>query len=297
MNGWLILLAGAITGAGVALLIGALVPVHPDLHAALARLDPRAVEVDPPEPSGHPRLDRVRDRVLPPLVQALGVRRFAADLHVVAQTPQALAVRKVAYALAGFAVPVLGAAGLGVAGVVLPGVVPAAAAVVLAGVLFFVPDVDLHRRAGAAREDLRRAASVYLELVALERAADAGTNEALDRAASIGTSPEFAAIRDALVRAHLAGQPPWQGLADLGDANGVPEFGDLADITRTAGESGAAIYVSLRARASSLRTQLLTAATAKANAASEHMVVPVALLGLTFMVLLAYPAFSRILSG
>ncbi|HEY8722151.1 type II secretion system F family protein [Pengzhenrongella sp.] len=298
MNGWLILLAGAMTGVGVALLVGTLVPTHPDLHAAMARLDPRAVEVDAFDPSGrHPRLDRVRRRVLPPLVEALGLRRFAADLHVVAQTAEDLAVRKVAYALAGLAAPVLLAVVLGATGVVLPGVVPALLGVVLAGLLFFVPDADLHRRASTAREDLRRAASVYLELVALERAADAGTNEALDRAANIGTSREFVQIRDALFSAHLAGQPPWQGLADLGAANGVPEFGDLADITRTAGESGAAIYASLRARASSLRTQLLTAATAKANAASEHMVVPVAMLGLTFMVLLAYPAFARILYG
>ena len=36
-------------------------------------------------------------------------------------------------------------------------------------------------------------------------------------------------------------------------------------------------------------------ATAKANAASEHMVVPVSLLGLCFMALLGYPAIVRIL--
>ncbi|QTE30043.1 type II secretion system F family protein [Pengzhenrongella sicca] len=298
MNGWMILLAGATTGAGVALLIGTLLPTRPDLHSALERLDSRVVDlVIVPESSGHPFLDQLRQRVLPQLAQGLGLRRFAADLHAVGQTPEDLALRKVGYALGGLVAPVLFAAALSLAGLGLPIAVPGLVGVILGAVLFFVPDLDLRQRAATARQDMRRAASVYLELVALERAADAGTNEALDRAANIGTSTQFVAIREALFRAHLAGQPPWQGLADLGAATGVPELGDLADITRTAGESGAAIYVSLRARASSLRTQILTAATAKANAASEHMVVPVALLGLTFMLLVGYPAFARILFG
>lgn len=64
---------------------------------------------------------------------------------------------------------------------------------------------------------------------------------------------------------------------------------------RLAGRDGAAVYATLRARAAGLRTQLLAAATTKANAASEHMTVPVSLLGLCFMALLGYPALVRIL--
>ena len=77
----------------------------------------------------------------------------------------------------------------------------------------------------------------------------------------------------------------------------VPELGDVADIMRLSGEDGAAVYATLRARATSLRTALLNADTARSNAASEHMVVPVALLGLTFMVLLGFPALYRIVFG
>ena len=58
-----------------------------------------------------------------------------------------------------------------------------------------------------------------------------------------------------------------------------------------------AVYATLRARAASLRTQLLTASAAQANTASEHMIVPVALLGIAFMALIGYPAFARILFG
>jgi len=42
---------------------------------------------------------------------------------------------------------------------------------------------------------------------------------------------------------------------------------------------------------------LLTASATQANTASEHMIVPVALLGIAFMALIGYPAFARILFG
>ena len=299
---WQILLAGALAGAGLSVMVAGLVPTRPNLHAALARLDPRAtdpvVRTDPTTTTPGPRiLASVRRRVLPQLVESLGLARYAADLHMVDQIPEDLAARKTTFALLGLAAPSLLAITVAAAGVGTPVAIPAAVAVVLAGAGFVAPDVDLRRRAATARDSMRRAACVFLELVALERAADAGTTEALDRAAAIGGSREFDRIRDALLRAELAGSPPWQGLTDLADATGVPELGDLADIMRLSGQAGAAVYTTLRARATSLRTQLLTATTAKANAASEHMIVPVALLGVAFMALIAYPAFTRILLG
>ena len=127
--------------------------------------------------------------------------------------------------------------------------------------------------------------------------ADAGSVEALNRAAGIGHGRAFSLIRAALLRAQLSGAPPWQGLAQLTEELRVPELGDVADIMRLSGEDGAAVYATLRARAASLRTALLTDAAAEANAASEHMIMPVAFLGVTFMALLGYPAFARILFG
>ena len=100
-----------------------------------------------------------------------------------------------------------------------------------------------------------------------------------------------------MLRAQLTGTSPWQGLAQLAAELRVPELGDVADIMRLSGEDGAAVYATLRARAASLRSALLTDAAAEANAASEHMIMPVAVLGVAFMALLGYPAFSRILFG
>lgn len=293
-----VVLAGACIGAGVTLVVRSIVPGPPDLKSALARLD--GVDQTASSRSGVALpgpIGRMAARAIPGIVDSLGLRRFRADLELVGESPEVLAVRKVGYAMLGLIFPPVLAMVLAAMGLFPPLAIPVLASIAIAAALFFVPDVDLNRRAAAARDELRRAVCAYLELVALERAGDAGAIEALERAATVGDSPAFVRIRDALTRAELAGHPPWKGLTDLADDVDVPELGDIADIMRISGEDGAAVYATLRARAASLRTQLLTASAAQANAASEHMIVPVALLGIAFMALIGYPAFARILFG
>lgn len=301
MIGWPVLLAGAAVGAGLALVVAGLLPTTPDLRSVLAHLDTRPATVAPQATSpGEGIAGRCRSWAaarLGPLAARLGLERYRADLDLLGETAGRLAARKIGYGLLGLAFPPLLTGVLALIGTALPITVPALGSVVLAGVLFVVPDLDVRRRGATARLELRRTVCVYLELVALERAADAGTVEALNRAAAIGDGRAFALIRDALLRAHLAGAPPWQALARLAKDVGVPELADVADIMRLSGEDGAAVYATLRARAASLRTSLLTAAAAEANAASEHMIMPVAFLGIAFMALVGYPAFARILFG
>jgi hypothetical protein len=294
---WLTVLAGVLVGGGVVVVVAGLAPARPDLADAVRRLLPTESDLGGSASVASGRLARLRARVLPPAVQLLGLARYGLDLRTVQLRAEDLAAKKIGYGLLGLAFPSLMTAGLALAGVRLPFGLPAAAGLVLGGVFFFLPDLNLRQDAATARSALRRATCVFCELVAMERLSDAGPTEALDRAAAIGGSAEFTRIRDGLLRAELAGQPSWTGLSDLAAATGVSELGDVADIMRLAGRDGAAVYATLRARAASLRTQLLTASTAKANAASEHMVVPVSLLGLCFMALLGYPAFIRILTA
>lgn len=293
-----VVLAGACVGAGITLAVRFLVQSTPDLRSALEHVD-GVGQALPTTRDGTVQgpLGQVAARTAPRIVESLGLRRFRADLELVGETPETLAIRKVGYALLGLAFPALLVILMAAMGVLPPLAIPLVASLALAAALFFVPDVDLHRRAAIARDELRRVVCAYLELVALERAGDAGTVEALERAATVGDSPGFVLIRDALTGAELAGKPPWQGLTDLAETVGVPELGDIADIMRISGEDGAAVYATLRARAASLRTQLLTASATQANTASEHMIVPVALLGIAFMALIGYPAFARILFG
>jgi len=298
MSTYLALGAGALAGLGVSVVGAALVPARPDLASAYRRfqarddLHPRAAL-----PTGGGASGWVREVGLPMAADRLGLHRYAADLRLLARSGDRLAAAKIGYALLGLLFPPTLAGLLLLVGVHPPGLLPVALGVVLGGALFLVPDVTLRRDAAAARAGLRRATAAYIDLVALERLSDAGTSEALDRAAAVGQCPEFNRIRDALVRAELAGRPSWAGLADLAQQTGVVELDDLADIMAVARQDGAAVYTTLRARAASLRTQLLTAAAADANAASEHMVVPVSLLGVCFMALLAYPAIVQIMFG
>lgn len=291
----LVLTAGVLLGAGAALVVAGLSPSRPNLADAVTRSLAAPRGRTSSEPRRSSLAAAVEERALPAAVRTFGLLRFSADLRVLELRPEVLAARKLGYGLLGLAFPTVMTVALTVAGVDLAGGVPVVAGLVLGAVFFLLPDVNLRHEAAAARVSMRAATCVFLELVAMERLADAGPTEALDRAAAVGGSREFALIRDALLRTELAGQPSWAGLTELGASTGVPELADTADIMRLAGRDGAAVYATLRARAASLRGQLLSASTASANAASEHMVVPVSLLGLCFMALLGYPAFVRIL--
>jgi hypothetical protein len=204
---------------------------------------------------------------------------------------------KAGLALIGLVFPHLLVSLMAALGLSLPLVVPTVASLGLDAALFLAPDLDIKTRAAAARREFRRAVCAYLDLVALERAGDAGVSESMERAAAIGHGRAFTRIHDALLRARLDGAPPWAGLRDLADELDVPELGDVADIMRLSGEDGAAVYDTLRARAQGLRTTILTEHEARANADSEKMVAPVALLGIVFIALLGYPAFARIVYG
>ena len=289
--------AGLAAGAGAALMVAGLLPTTADLQSALDRLGGApTIDAGDAKPTDSAWHAWFRSQV-PMLTSSFGIDHHRSDLDLIGDTADKLVLRKLAFALLGLVFPPVLAAAMAVIGLSLPLVIPGVASLGLAALLFLVPDVDVRRRATATRAEMRRAVCVYLELVALERVADAGTAEALHRAADVGDGRAFSLIRDALLRAQLTGTPPWQGLVRLADELRVPELGDVADIMRLSGEDGAAVYATLRARAVSLRTALLTDAAADANAASEHMIIPVALLGVTFMVLLGYPAFARILFG
>ena len=294
---WQALVLGGVFAAAAVLLYAGLVPAPPDLHAAMERLRATGAAPSAVSTSGPEWWRALRGRWAPPLIHRLGLRRYAADLAMLDLTVQDLVVRKVGYAVLGAVFPVVVGAGLALMDVRPPLVASAPLVIACALVLFFVPDLDLRRSASAARDRMRHAVCMYLELVALERLADGGMTQSLERAARIGTTREHDLIRSALLGAELDGRPAWSALNEIAERTGVRELGDVGDIMRVAGSDGAAVYTTLRARAQALRTQLLSSATAAANRASEHMVIPVSLLGVIFMGLIAYPALARIVFG
>ncbi len=299
----LLIASGALAGLGVTLIIRELLPAHPDLTDALDRLHGRHDALGQPLPGATARASgpaifertarRVSDEVQRRRLFPLPLR----DLALLGRPVERFLLTKLGLGLLGLAFPHLLAAVMAGMGLRLPLAIPLIGSLALAGGLFLLPDLDVRTRARTARAELRRAVCAYLDLVALERAGDAGVIESMERAAAIGHGWAFSRIHDALLRARLDGAAPWAGLHRLAEELHIPELGDVADIMRLSGEDGAAVYDTLRARAHSLRTTILTDHEAQANSDSEKMVAPVAFLGIVFIALLAYPALARIVFG
>jgi pilus assembly protein TadC len=301
----LALLAGGTAGLGVTLVVRELLPAQPALAAALDRLAPpppartadaKAVQPGDDDPARTSGLEtRVGLAVQRHLDSLPMLRVPTRDLMLLRLPVHRWLGQKVLMGLLGLLFPALFTLVAAAMGYALPVALPALGGLALGALLFLVPDVEVARKAAAARQEFARATGAYLDLTALERAAGAGATQALEQAATVGDSWVFVRLREELARARLSGTPPWDGLHALSAELALPELSDLADIMRLSGEQGAAVADTLRARSRGLRAALLTKEQTRANTDSERMVIPVALLGLIFLVILGAPAIVRIL--
>jgi Type II secretion system (T2SS), protein F len=287
------LLLGGSAGLGTALVVAQLVPAQPDLSAALERLTTQRPEPAQASPAG--LQDRLGHALLARAGGLPGVRPPTRELAILGVQPHEWLGEKALLGVIGLAFPPCLASVLAMLGIGLPWTVPTLVSVALGGFFFALPSLTVRERAAAARDDFARAVGAYVELVALERLAGSGTTQALENASHVGQSWVFERIREELLRSRLSGTTPWESLSRLGGELGVPELGDLSHIMRLAGEEGAQVYEALRARGRSLRTAMLTREQARANAVSERMVMPVALLALCFALMIATPAMYHLL--
>jgi Flp pilus assembly protein TadB len=290
--------AGALLGAGVALLIWRLVPAQPDLRDALARLSPQPARRAGSAPAtvgdSTQRLGQWAMRVLPP---GLWGRTPTKELAILRIPLSRFYGQKVSYALLGTAIPSLLTVLFNAFGASLPLYVPAGAGLVLGGVLFMLPDYNARDDARRARAEFARALGAYIDLVALERHNGSGPRQAMEAAAAVGDSWVFRRLSEELARTRWSGLTPWESLRALGDELGLPELEDLADIMRLSGEEGAGVYATLRARSAGMRTAMLTTEKAKANEVAERMSIPMSLLGVIFLAILLTPALLRVIGG
>ena len=289
-----IVLLGAGAGAGAWLAGRALFPRPTPLRTLLAR----------PGGTGMPAsvgavLGRRRDRLGPVVVRLLegagvDLGRHRQALRVTGRSPERHALDKLAGALAGLLVPLALWVGLGSAGLSLPPGLAVLSAVGLAVGGFVLPDVRLGEEAERRRRAFRHALSGYLDLVNVILAGGGGLQTALHAAAAAGEGWGFALIRRALERARLTDRSPWDTFAELGAELGVPELHELAASVAIAGSHGARIRRSLAAKADTLRGHQVAETEADAEAATERMTIPVAVLLFGFLVFIAYPAVAQI---
>ena len=186
---------------------------------------------------------------------------------------------------------------LGVFGLQLPPVVSVVGALVLAVVMFFVPNWNAIDDAKKLRLELRRELALYVDAVALERAGGSGVRQAMEHAAGAGEHWIWARIGEELAQSRTSGQQPWDALGALADELVLPELADVADVLRLAGEEGTTARKALEARSAALRSTIVTDDLAAAHANNVRLDLPVSMLGFVFIALLIAPAVLRIFQG
>lgn len=286
------ILSGAAIGAGAALPVREVLRPAPALGPALARLNrpaPALTEVESVD-----RDERWGRWLLERLADVPGVRIPYKDLALTGTTPARFVLMKVALAAAGLLLPPLSTIPLLLLG--LPLYLPAIVGILAAGVLWFAPDLALRDRAKRARGEFAHAMAAYLDLVALRRAGNVSAEQAMEQAAQVGEGWAFLRIQGALARSHVDKVAHWESLARLTAELDLPVLDDLAAIMRQSSDDGASVYSTLRSRAKNLRTELLAGQAADANADSEKMTAPGALLAVLVMLLIAFPAIIRMLN-
>ncbi|MFD9338636.1 type II secretion system F family protein [Streptomyces sp. NPDC060028] len=287
------LLSGAVIGAGIALLVREVLRPAPALGPALDRLN------QPPAPARTEAEGVDRDELwgrwlLEHLADAPGVRIPYKDLALTGTTPARFLLTKAALAAGGLLLPPLSTIPLLLLG--LPLYLPAIVGLLAALVLWFTPDLALRDKARRARAEFAHAMAAYLDLVALRRANNVSAEQAMEQAAQVGVGWAFQRIQGALACSHVDKVAHWESLARLTAELDLPVLDDLAAIMRQSADDGASVYSTLRSRAKNLRTELLAAQAAAANADSEKMTAPGALLAVLVMLLIAFPAIIRMLN-
>jgi len=294
-----IVCSGGLVGLGVFLLVLGLARPQPSLSAVLARLHATSDAVGGRRTGNaggwRERLGRSALGAMHSAgIELTGVRE---DLRVLDRSAESLAASK-ALAAAGMALAPGAVAGLLALAGVGPGVlVPVWLSVTLGAAGAVVPDLRVRAAAARRRRSFRHAVGAYLTQVAINLAGGAAPEEALQRALRVSRGWAFARLAATLDRAQLAGQAPWVALGQLGTELGVGELGELAASMRLAGTEGARVREALTAKAAALRRHELADAEQAAAAATERMVVPIALLALGFVVFLLYPALTQVLAG
>ena len=219
------------------------------------------------------------------------------NLSLIGKSFENYLATKVLLSLFGFLLGPLLLILVSVAGFHVTFVLPIWVGLVLAGVFFFLPDLEVKQKADAYRQDFRHAIGAFLDLVSMNLAGGRGVPEALMAASEIGSGWALWRIRDALANARISGHTPWQALGMLGEEVRVEELRDLAAALSLVADDGAKVRESLSARAASLRRRELADLEGQAGEKSQSMLVAQMLLCAGFLIFLTYPVVGVLLSA
>lgn len=302
-----VILFGALAGAGIFLLVTLLDQRPVSGPSALARLDldrqrfrrDSVLTVDDRFVGESLRLRRVGAQ-LREVMEARGIglpTSVRADLAMTARSVEGHIATSLVCGVIGVAIPVAFGIVLVALGITAVGLVPLWGALLLGGLGAVLPTLQLRGTAADRRRDFRHVISSFLDLVAMNLSGGRGVPEALDTASGISQGWGMRLIRDTLRTARLQGVTPWSALGRMGDELQIDELRDLAAALGLVAEDGAKVRDSLYARADSMRQRELAEAEGRAQARSQSMLVAQLLLCVGFLIFLTYPAIARVLSS
>jgi tight adherence protein C len=304
----LIMLAGAVAGLGLYLLVKVFVQPAPGVSATLARLDAgrRVSATHSPgiaaAEAGAGGIDRARLSIgsrleAEALARGWQLSRTRPDLAILNRPLAVHFGTKVLLGIGALIWLPMMAGILALSGSGLGSTIPAILTLGGAAFAFFIPDLALRKEAHDRRRDFRHVVGSFLDLVAMNLAGGRGLPEALMAASSVGDHWAMARIRQALSNARVIGVSPWEGVSRLGQELGIEELRDLASALALAGDEGAKIRHSLMARAESMRRKEMADVEGQAGERSQSMLIAQLLICTSFLLFLAYPATAQILNS
>jgi len=292
------ILVGLSAGLGLFLILRALLPVQPDLRAALSRqsddtaLDTTLASADLNGLAGY-----VGVRVYPYLAHASWMKIPYKDLAIIRKSvPQYLGDKVGTVLIALLWPPLLNALLSFSPGGGFNWSIPIGLALHLATLAFFLPDIRIREQAQTARDNFARHLGAYMEMVALVRANGSGTADALHQASRQGDSWVFLRLQEELQKADTAHRAPWDALRQLADEVDAPDLAELADQLILTGQ-GVSISDSMREAAKGLRHKNLSKEQSEATSATKRLRVPLGILALVFTMIVIYPAGSAMLAA
>ncbi len=292
-------IVGAVVGAGIFLLVVALMPRRVSLSRQLAAFDARPVATAVRRaPAGEEsEFTRKLGLGLAAFCREQGWEfpAFRTDLALAGKSFENFLATSALLAVFGFLIGPILLLLMTVIGVHVSFIIPIWLGLVLAIVFCLLPYVEVKQRATQRRKDFRHAVGAFLDLVGMNLAGGRGVPEALMAASEIGGGWSMWRIRDALGNARITGQTPWQALGALGEEIRVDELRDLAAALSLVAEDGAKVRESLTARAVSLRRRELADLEGQAGERSQSMLVAQMFLVAGFLVFLVFPVVGVLL--
>jgi tight adherence protein C len=297
----LAIVVGALAGLGVLAVAHGLTSAPPSLEALEAALSRPAEWRHRTESAGGPS-ERLGGWVVSRGQQS-GLSRHhrwsavTSSLEVAGESADQLASKVVLAGAAGLVGPPLLSVLSRPIGSAVPLGIAVACGLVALPLCAGAPIVALARRAKERRRHFRGVVASFVDLVVLGLAGGVGIEGALLAASQVSSDWASQRMGHVLLRSRDSGESPWHALRRLGQELGAPELEELSATLQLAGTEGARIRHSLSARAVSLRRHEQAEAESTANAMTERLFLPGALLLIGFLLFVGYPAFSRILGG